>query len=184
MLDIDIQSRSLRCRWFEPAVMQCFYLPSQKCDDIIVLHLGFLNYMQYQIVVSFRGLENITYDFKVKFVVSEKHLNIFLLPRYCFFLLLLLFLSLTAFFSLFSGKCTIPPSHKWKSGSGLSSWCWPLLLRWEHGSILNVSSSLWPETKRDYDDYLLMLTTNSILFVCVSVSLLIRWGNSPWGTGA
>ncbi|KAM9356020.1 transmembrane protein 181 [Pholidichthys leucotaenia] len=39
-----------------------------KCDDIIVLHLAYLNYTQYQVWVSFRGLENITYDMKVKFV--------------------------------------------------------------------------------------------------------------------
>uniref|UniRef100_A0A667WRY7 Transmembrane protein 181 n=1 Tax=Myripristis murdjan TaxID=586833 RepID=A0A667WRY7_9TELE len=39
-----------------------------KCDEIIVLHLGYLNYTQYQIIVSFKGLENITYDIKVNFV--------------------------------------------------------------------------------------------------------------------
>ncbi|CAB1447002.1 unnamed protein product [Pleuronectes platessa] len=39
-----------------------------KCDEIIVLHLGYLNYTQYQVVVSFKGLENITYEIKVKFV--------------------------------------------------------------------------------------------------------------------
>ncbi|XP_068610227.1 transmembrane protein 181 [Brachionichthys hirsutus] len=39
-----------------------------KCDDIIVLHLGYLNYTQYQVMVRFKGLENITYDIKVKFV--------------------------------------------------------------------------------------------------------------------
>ncbi|XP_051908000.1 transmembrane protein 181 isoform X2 [Hippocampus zosterae] len=38
-----------------------------KCDEIIVLHLGYLNYSQYQVTVSFRGLENITYDLKVNF---------------------------------------------------------------------------------------------------------------------
>ncbi|XP_074541390.1 transmembrane protein 181 isoform X3 [Halichoeres trimaculatus] len=41
---------------------------AQKCDEIIVLHLGYLNYTQYQVMVSFKGLENITYDIKVKFV--------------------------------------------------------------------------------------------------------------------
>uniref|UniRef100_A0A672YXV4 Transmembrane protein 181 n=1 Tax=Sphaeramia orbicularis TaxID=375764 RepID=A0A672YXV4_9TELE len=41
----------------------------QKCDEIIVLHLGYLNYTQYQVRVSFRGLENITYGHtKVNFV--------------------------------------------------------------------------------------------------------------------
>uniref|UniRef100_I3K6K4 Transmembrane protein 181 n=1 Tax=Oreochromis niloticus TaxID=8128 RepID=I3K6K4_ORENI len=39
-----------------------------NCDEIIVLHLGYLNYTQYQVVVTFKGLENITYDIKVKFV--------------------------------------------------------------------------------------------------------------------
>uniref|UniRef100_A0A3Q3IGZ6 Transmembrane protein 181 n=1 Tax=Monopterus albus TaxID=43700 RepID=A0A3Q3IGZ6_MONAL len=43
-----------------------------KCDEIIVLHLGYLNYTQYQVMVSFKGLENITYEIKVKFVVSDK----------------------------------------------------------------------------------------------------------------
>ncbi|KAK1888899.1 Transmembrane protein 181 [Dissostichus eleginoides] len=38
-----------------------------KCDEIIVLHLGYLNYTQYQVMVSFKGLENITYEIKVKF---------------------------------------------------------------------------------------------------------------------
>uniref|UniRef100_A0A672YXU8 Transmembrane protein 181 n=1 Tax=Sphaeramia orbicularis TaxID=375764 RepID=A0A672YXU8_9TELE len=41
----------------------------RKCDEIIVLHLGYLNYTQYQVRVSFRGLENITYGHtKVNFV--------------------------------------------------------------------------------------------------------------------
>lgn len=40
----------------------------RKCDEIIVLHLGYLNYTQYRVVVSFRGLENITYVTKVNFV--------------------------------------------------------------------------------------------------------------------
>lgn len=39
-----------------------------KCDEIIVLHLGYLNYTQYQVSVSFKGLENITYEIKVEFV--------------------------------------------------------------------------------------------------------------------
>uniref|UniRef100_A0A8C7D5U3 Transmembrane protein 181 n=1 Tax=Oncorhynchus kisutch TaxID=8019 RepID=A0A8C7D5U3_ONCKI len=44
----------------------CFLL--QKCDEIIVVHLGYLNYTQYQINVSFKGLENITYEVKVNFM--------------------------------------------------------------------------------------------------------------------
>uniref|UniRef100_A0A8D3EDM8 Transmembrane protein 181 n=1 Tax=Scophthalmus maximus TaxID=52904 RepID=A0A8D3EDM8_SCOMX len=43
-----------------------FFASLQKCDEIIVLHLGFLNYTQYQVVVSFKGLENITYEIKWK----------------------------------------------------------------------------------------------------------------------
>lgn len=49
--------------------MSCLSL--QKCDEIIVLHLGYLNYTQYQVMVSFNGLENITYEIKVKFVVCD-----------------------------------------------------------------------------------------------------------------
>lgn len=37
-----------------------------------MLHLGYLNYTQYQVVVSFKGLENITYEIRVKFVVGAK----------------------------------------------------------------------------------------------------------------
>uniref|UniRef100_A0A3P9NAN9 Transmembrane protein 181 n=1 Tax=Poecilia reticulata TaxID=8081 RepID=A0A3P9NAN9_POERE len=40
----------------------------QKCDEIIVLHLGYLNYTRYQVSVSFQGLENISYEIKVRFV--------------------------------------------------------------------------------------------------------------------
>nr|XP_061806668.1 transmembrane protein 181-like isoform X3 [Nerophis lumbriciformis] len=41
---------------------------STKCDEIIVLHLGYLNYSQYQVTLSFKGLENISYNLKVNFV--------------------------------------------------------------------------------------------------------------------
>uniref|UniRef100_A0A3P9CP48 Transmembrane protein 181 n=1 Tax=Maylandia zebra TaxID=106582 RepID=A0A3P9CP48_9CICH len=47
-----IKSRMLHC--------------AANCDEIIVLHLGYLNYTQYQVMVSFKGLENITYDIKWK----------------------------------------------------------------------------------------------------------------------
>lgn len=47
-----------------------FILHFQTCDEIIVLHLGYLNYTQYRVKVSFKGLENVTYDISVKFVVS------------------------------------------------------------------------------------------------------------------
>ena len=50
-----------------------FGLSFQICDEIIVLHLGYLNYTRYQVMVSFKGLENITYEIKVKFVVSGEH---------------------------------------------------------------------------------------------------------------
>uniref|UniRef100_A0A6Q2X757 Transmembrane protein 181 n=1 Tax=Esox lucius TaxID=8010 RepID=A0A6Q2X757_ESOLU len=33
-----------------------------KCDEIIVVHLGYLNYTLYQVNVTFKGLENITYE--------------------------------------------------------------------------------------------------------------------------
>uniref|UniRef100_A0A1A8QUC0 Transmembrane protein 181 n=1 Tax=Nothobranchius rachovii TaxID=451742 RepID=A0A1A8QUC0_9TELE len=39
-----------------------------KCDEIIVLHLGYLNYTRYKVSISFKGLENITYEIKVKFM--------------------------------------------------------------------------------------------------------------------
>lgn len=112
----------------------CFLL--QKCDEIIVVHLGYLNYTQYQINVSFKGLENITYEVKVNFMVSSQHtgwktcLNCQLAVsedashptdtqwlwtafQWHFFLLSL------------SGRCIIPRSLKWRSGSGLSLWFWP-----------------------------------------------------------
>uniref|UniRef100_A0A3B3YSA2 Transmembrane protein 181 n=1 Tax=Poecilia mexicana TaxID=48701 RepID=A0A3B3YSA2_9TELE len=37
-----------------------------KCDEIIVLHLGYLNYTRYWVAVSFQGLENISYEIKWK----------------------------------------------------------------------------------------------------------------------
>lgn len=40
----------------------------EKCDEIIVVHLGYLNYTRYHINVSFKGLENVTYDIKVNFM--------------------------------------------------------------------------------------------------------------------
>uniref|UniRef100_A0A3Q3X3U5 Uncharacterized protein n=1 Tax=Mola mola TaxID=94237 RepID=A0A3Q3X3U5_MOLML len=41
------------------------YESLQICDEIIVFHLGYLNYTQYQVQVSFKGLENITYEINV-----------------------------------------------------------------------------------------------------------------------
>ncbi|XP_056150395.1 transmembrane protein 181 isoform X2 [Lampris incognitus] len=48
----------------KPRTLHC----GAKCDEIIVVHLGYLNYTQYQIIVRFKGLENISYDIKVNFV--------------------------------------------------------------------------------------------------------------------
>ncbi|KAM9339455.1 transmembrane protein 181 isoform 3-T3 [Symphorus nematophorus] len=50
----------------KPRTLHCGAV--SKCDEIIVLHLAYLNYTQYQVKVSFEGLENITYEIKVKFV--------------------------------------------------------------------------------------------------------------------
>lgn len=52
------------------AESRLFILHFQKCDEVIVLHLGYLNYTGYRVKVSFRGLENITHDIHVRFVVS------------------------------------------------------------------------------------------------------------------
>uniref|UniRef100_A0A8C6K8N2 Transmembrane protein 181 n=1 Tax=Nothobranchius furzeri TaxID=105023 RepID=A0A8C6K8N2_NOTFU len=45
-----------------------FFFIIQKCDEIIVLHLGYLNYTRYKVSISFKGLENITYEIKVNFM--------------------------------------------------------------------------------------------------------------------
>uniref|UniRef100_A0A8C9S7R2 Transmembrane protein 181 n=1 Tax=Scleropages formosus TaxID=113540 RepID=A0A8C9S7R2_SCLFO len=37
-------------------------LDPQTCDEIIVVHLGYLNYTQYQIKVTFEGLQNLTFS--------------------------------------------------------------------------------------------------------------------------
>ncbi|MEQ2192376.1 hypothetical protein XENOCAPTIV_010791, partial [Xenoophorus captivus] len=98
-----------------------------KCEEIIVLHLGYLNYTQYQVAVSFKGLENVSFEIKVAFVVGVNHFII------CVLSLLLMVLLVTRyimqcfppsleFISALSGKHTIQPSLKWKSGSGLSLW--------------------------------------------------------------
>ncbi|KPP64457.1 hypothetical protein Z043_117197, partial [Scleropages formosus] len=42
------RSRTLHCR--------------DTCDEIIVVHLGYLNYTQYQIKVTFEGLQNLTFS--------------------------------------------------------------------------------------------------------------------------
>lgn len=68
--------------WINRQWHSSFCVPLQKCDEIIVLHLGFLNYTQYQVMVSFKGLENITYEIKVKFVVSGKNWG-FVLQHIC-----------------------------------------------------------------------------------------------------
>uniref|UniRef100_A0A8C7R7N6 Transmembrane protein 181 n=1 Tax=Oncorhynchus mykiss TaxID=8022 RepID=A0A8C7R7N6_ONCMY len=65
---IGIAGITLRSMWKIPnaALWRCECL--SKCDEIIVVHLGYLNYTQYQINVSFKGLENITYEVKVNFM--------------------------------------------------------------------------------------------------------------------
>lgn len=46
-------------------------LYSQKCDEIIVAHLGYLNYTQYNILVSFEGLEKLMVPImNINFTVS------------------------------------------------------------------------------------------------------------------
>uniref|UniRef100_A0A8C9WHK8 Transmembrane protein 181 n=1 Tax=Scleropages formosus TaxID=113540 RepID=A0A8C9WHK8_SCLFO len=46
-------------------------LDPQTCDEIIVVHLGYLNYTQYQIKVTFEGLQNLTFSVRdVTFMVS------------------------------------------------------------------------------------------------------------------
>lgn len=70
-----VRSKSQTCHFIKEIgdllLLWCVGSPLQKCDDIIVLHLAYLNYTQYQVVVSFKGLENVTYEIKVKFVVSK-----------------------------------------------------------------------------------------------------------------
>lgn len=43
---------------------------SQKCSEIIVAHLGYLNYTQYNIFVSFEDLNKLTYAKNITFTVS------------------------------------------------------------------------------------------------------------------
>lgn len=46
---------------------------SQKCSEIIVAHLGYLNYTQYNIFVSFEDLNKLTYTIQnITFTVSMK----------------------------------------------------------------------------------------------------------------
>lgn len=46
------------------------FQPQRGCDEIIVMHLGYLNYTQYKVDVDLIGLENLTYGIReVTFVV-------------------------------------------------------------------------------------------------------------------
>jgi len=46
---------------------------SQKCSEIIVAHLGYLNYTQYNVFVSFEDLNKLTYAIQnITFTVSMK----------------------------------------------------------------------------------------------------------------
>lgn len=53
---------------------------SQKCSEIIVAHLGYLNYTQYNIFVSFEDLkltytiQNITFTVSIKVYSSKRRL--------------------------------------------------------------------------------------------------------------
>ncbi|XP_030637498.1 transmembrane protein 181 isoform X2 [Chanos chanos] len=44
--------------------LHCKADPQQVCDEIIVVHLGYLNYTLYEISVSFRGLEKLPLDIR------------------------------------------------------------------------------------------------------------------------
>lgn len=62
---------------------------SQKCSEIIVAHLGYLNYTQYNIFVSFEDLnkltytiQNITFTVSIKVYTSKK--NLFNAVEVCF----------------------------------------------------------------------------------------------------
>uniref|UniRef100_H2MIQ7 Transmembrane protein 181 n=1 Tax=Oryzias latipes TaxID=8090 RepID=H2MIQ7_ORYLA len=64
----------------KPRMLHC----GTKCDEIIVLHLGYLNYTQYKVVVSFKGLENITHEIKVKiFTCLSSEFILFFLFLFC-----------------------------------------------------------------------------------------------------
>uniref|UniRef100_A0A3P9KKU0 Transmembrane protein 181 n=1 Tax=Oryzias latipes TaxID=8090 RepID=A0A3P9KKU0_ORYLA len=64
----------------KPRMLHC----GTKCDEIIVLHLGYLNYTQYKVVVSFKGLENITHEIKVKiFTCLRSEFILFFLFLFC-----------------------------------------------------------------------------------------------------
>lgn len=66
-----------------------------------MLHLGYLNYTQYQVQVSFKGLENITYDITIKFVVSDKAFFFRLVKTVLFVLLWFFFFVKGFFFTVF-----------------------------------------------------------------------------------
>uniref|UniRef100_A0A8D0CHJ1 Transmembrane protein 181 n=1 Tax=Scleropages formosus TaxID=113540 RepID=A0A8D0CHJ1_SCLFO len=53
-IELDQTNRTLIC-----------LLDPQTCDEIIVVHLGYLNYTQYQIKVTFEGLQNLTFSWKL-----------------------------------------------------------------------------------------------------------------------
>lgn len=107
-----------------------FILQFQKCDEIIVLHLGYLNYPLYRVMVSFKGLEMITSDIHVKFVVSYSRRQCWLSSCNRFwdvsFISSEVLTVLFWFDACLSGKHITRPFHKWRSGSVLSLSCWLL----------------------------------------------------------
>ena len=48
-----------------------YWFSFQECDNLILLHLGYLDYPNYIITVHFYGLENIKFNIKdIRFSVS------------------------------------------------------------------------------------------------------------------
>ncbi|MBN3300177.1 TM181 protein, partial [Amia calva] len=60
--DVHHKKRSLHCGSLFSLQLALCYI--QKCEEIIVVHLGYLNYTQYQINVSFQKLEDLKYNIK------------------------------------------------------------------------------------------------------------------------
>lgn len=57
----------------------CVLQNQQVCDEIIVLHLGYLNYTQYHINISFRSLDDLKDNIKnVTFVVRRDFLHVYM----------------------------------------------------------------------------------------------------------
>lgn len=48
----------------KPRILHC----GARCEELVVLHLSYLNFTQYQVLVGFRGLQNLSYSLRVKFL--------------------------------------------------------------------------------------------------------------------